>query len=221
MSTQILIIGVGGIGSLLTEHVTRAISFSGLNEQADNLEITLMDGDVVELRNLPHQQFDHQDLSTHKVVATKHRVETAGLASVSGINVIAVSENFSNKTDLSMYDLVIVAVDREEPRNIVHLNAKQWLDLRARGDGFVMWSHQDDLHVLNSLPKLPVGTSTSCQLEGAVQNGNIQFGFALAAAHGAQWVVQWLRGASTPSGKMYSIHMGELPLPETIQELIE
>ena len=221
MSTQILIIGVGGIGSLLTEHVTRAIAFSGLNEQADNLEITLMDGDVVESRNLPHQQFDHQDLSTHKVVATKHRIGTAGLTSVSGINVIAVAENFSNKTDLSMYDLVIVAVDREEPRNIVHLNAKQWLDLRARGDGFVMWSHQDDLHVLNSLPKLPVGTSTSCQLEGAVQNGNIQFGFALAAAHGAQWVVRWLRGASTPSGKMYSIHMGELPLPETIQELIE
>ena len=77
MSTQILIIGVGGIGSLLTEHVTRAIAFSGLNEQADNLEITLVDGDVVELRNLPHQQFDHQDLSTHKVVAMTPSMATS------------------------------------------------------------------------------------------------------------------------------------------------
>jgi len=58
-------------------------------------------------------------------------------------------------------------------------------------------------------------------LDEAVESGNIQFGFALAAAHGAQWIIQWLRGASVPSGKMYSIHMGELPLPEIAQELVE
>ena len=116
---------------------------------------------------------------------------------------------------------MVVAVDREEPRTLVHSNAKNWLDLRARGDGFVMWSHKDPPHVLDSLPKLPEGTSTSCQLADAVESGNIQFGFALAAAHGAQWIIQWLRGASTPSGKLYSIHMGELPLPEITPELIE
>ena len=138
-----------------------------------------------------------------------------------GAELAVIAENFSAQTDLSKYDLVVVAVDREEPRNLVHANAKHWLDLRARGDGFVMWSYQDDLRVLDCIPKLPEGTSTSCQLEEAVETGNIQFGFALAAAHGAQWIVQWLRGASTPSGKMYSIHMGELPLPEITQELVE
>ena len=129
--------------------------------------------------------------------------------------------NFTGRITLEGYDLVIVAVDREEPRRLVHRNATQWLDLRARGDGFVMWSHLDDLQILNLLPKLSEGKSASCQLDGAIETGNIQFGFALAAAHGAQWVVQWLRGGSPPSGKMYSIHMGELPMPEPSQGLVE
>ena len=221
MNTRILIIGAGGIGSLLAEHVTRAFAFSGLNDLVGNLEVTLMDGDVVEERNLPHQQFGHSDQLLPKVVAIQQRLEAAGITIGNGVEFVGIAENFSAVTDLSKYDLVVVAVDREEPRNLVHANAKHWLDLRARGDGFVMWSYQGNLRVLDGIPKLPEGTSTSCQLEEAVEMGNIQFGFALAAAHGAQWVVQWLRGATVPPGKMYSIHMGELPLPEISQELVE
>ena len=221
MNTRILIIGAGGIGSLLAEHVTRAFAFSGLNELVGNLEVTLMDGDVVESRNLPHQQFGHSDQSLPKVVAIQQRLEATGITTGNGVELVGIAENFSAVTDLSKYDLVVVAVDREEPRDLVHANAKHWLDLRARGDGFVMWSYQGDLRVLDGIPKLPEGTSTSCQLEEAVEMGNIQFGFALAAAHGAQWMIQWLRGATVPPGKMYSIHMGELPLPEISQELVE
>ena len=221
MNTRILVIGAGGIGSLLAEHVTRAFAFSGLNELIGSIEMTLMDSDVIESRNLPHQQFSHRDQSQHKVTAIQQRLEAAGMAIENRVELVGIAENFSVETDISKYDLVVVAVDREEPRNLVHANAKHWLDLRARGDGFVMWSHQDDLCVLDCIPKLSEGTSTSCQLEEAVETGNIQFGFALAAAHGAQWIVQWLRGASTPSGKMYSIHMGQLPLPETTQGLVE
>lgn len=220
MSTQILVIGAGGIGSLLAEHIARAFAFSGLSEDAI-VNLTMMDGDVVEPRNLPHQQFSHDSLSQPKVSIVRNRLMTIGITSHSAIKVDAIVENFSAETDLSKYQLVIVAVDREEPRKIVHSNAKQWLDLRARGDGFVIWSHLDDIQTLDSLPTLPEGTSASCQLDGAIETGNIQFGFALAAAHGAQWVVQWLRGGSPPSGRMYSIHMGELPVPKPPQELVE
>lgn len=219
--TRILMIGAGGIGSLLAGHVGRAFAYSGLSEQVGSLEMTLMDGDVVEPRNLPHQQFTQNDHSKPKVIAIHENLGAAGFFSVNSVNILTISKDFSAQIDLSIYDLVVVAVDREEPRALVHSNAKNWLDLRARGDGFVMWSHKDPLHVLDSLPKLPEGTSTSCQLADAVESGNIQFGFALAAAHGAQWIIQWLRGASTPSGKLYSIHMGELPLPEITPELIE
>ena len=58
----------------------------------------------------------------------------------------------------------------------------------------------------------------SCQQEGAVENGNIEMGYALAAAHGAQWVVQRLRrvlGEPTraPPARMYSLTFGELQFP--------
>jgi hypothetical protein len=220
MKKQVLVIGAGGIGSLLVEHLARAFAFSGLSE-THILNLTMMDSDVVESRNLPHQQFCHDNLSQPKVSIVRDRVMTIGITSQSVIKVNAIVEDFSAETDLSKYDLVVVAVDREEPRKIVHSKANEWLELRARGDGFVMWSHLDDIQILDSLPKLPEGTSASCQLDGAIETGNIQFGFALAAAHGAQWVVQWLRGGSKPSGKMYSIHMGELPIPEPQQGLVE
>ena len=219
--TRILMIGGGGIGSLLAGHVGRAFAYSGMSEQVGSLEMTLMDGDVVEPRNLPHQQFTQNDHSKPKVIAIHENLAAAGFFSVNSVNILSIPEDFSAQIDLSKYDLVVVAVDREEPRTLVHSNAKHWLDLRARGDGFVMWSHKDPLHVLDSLPKLPEGTSTSCQLDEAIESGNIQFGFALAAAHGAQWIIQWLRGANPPPGKMYSIHMGELPLPEITPGLIE
>ena len=67
-------------------------------------------------------------------------------------------------------------------------------------------------------PPLPDGESASCQLEGAVETGNIQFGFAEAASHGAQWVIQWLRGAKVPPSRTYTIHMGDLPLPQVTEE---
>ncbi len=215
MRTNILIIGAGGIGGLLANHVTRAFAFSGLNELIGDLEVTLMDGDVVEERNLPHQQFSGKEVTRPKPTAIYHQLINQGIHTRT---LLPVLHNFSEETDLSEYDLVVVAVDREEPRNLVHANAKHWLDLRARGDGFVMWSYRDDLRVLDSLPKLSEGASTSCQLEDAVESGNIQFGFALAAAHGAQWVVQWLQGNEVPDGRMYSVHMGQLPLPSIEEE---
>ena len=210
--TKILVIGSGGIGGLLTLHVSRAIAFSQWPHGV--VEITLMDGDIVEERNLPHQQFTPEDIGKPKVYALDKY-----LCNLSEhVQFTPVASNFSNDTNLSEYDLVVVAVDREEPRQLVHENAKCWLDLRATGDGFVMWSHMDDLDVLNLFPKLQPGESASCQHENAVETGHIQFGFALAAAHGAQWIIQWLRNSLVPPCRTYTIHMGELPLP-TVDEV--
>ncbi|DAC62998.1 MAG TPA: hypothetical protein D7I10_02940 [Candidatus Poseidoniales archaeon] len=214
---SILIIGAGGIGGLLLDLLSRSISFSGSFE----VKISIMDGDVVEQRNLPHQRFSISDLGNHKVHALNDYLQHLVYTADNGVMIDPICTNFSGKIELEEFDLIIVAVDCEEPRRIVHANANQWLDLRARGDGFVIWSHLDNLEILDSLPKLPEGISASCQLDGAIETGNIQFGFALAAAHGAQWVIQWLRGGNPPSGKMYSIHMGELPMPEPSQGSVE
>lgn len=217
MNSRILVIGAGGIGGLLAAHVTRAFAFSGLC-RVGNLEMALMDGDVVDERNLPHQKFGANDVGEPKVEALVRQLRDVGITEERGVHLLPVAVDFSADTDLSKYDLVVVAVDREEPRRLVHENAEAWLDLRCRGDGFLMWSHLDDIRVLNMFPPLPDGESASCQLEGAVETGNIQFGFAEAASHGAQWVIQWLRGAKVPPGRTYTIHMGDLPLPQVTEE---
>jgi hypothetical protein len=202
----VLVIGAGGIGGLLVDLLARAIAESGFNEQVGPVSLTVMDGDTVEARNLPHQRFSRTDIGRPKVIALIDSISIYG-----GIELIPVAEDFSAETDISAYDLVVVAVDSERPRDLVHARAKHWLDLRSTGDGFVMFSHETDLDILDNHPRVPEGVSAGCQLGDAIEKGNIQFGFALAATVGAQWVIQWLRGSATPTSRMYSIHMGLLP----------
>lgn len=203
---RILVIGAGGIGGLLVDLVARAIAESGFNEQAPPVSLTVMDGDVVEARNLPHQRFSKTDIGRPKVLAL---IDSIGISD--GIELIPIVQDFSAETDLSVYDLVVVAVDSEQPRDLVRARAKHWLDLRSTGDGFVLFSHETDPEIIANHPRAPDGVSASCQLGDAIEKGNIQFGFALAATFGAQWVIQWLRGSATPVSRMYSIHMGPLP----------
>ena len=202
----VLVIGAGGIGGLLVDLVARAIAESGFNEQIGPVSLTVMDGDIVEARNLPHQRFSRTDIGRPKVIALTDSLDVSN-----GIELIPIAEDFSEETDTSTYDLVVVAVDSERPRDLVHVRAKHWLDLRSTGDGFVMFSHETEPEILDNHPRSPEGVSASCQLGDAIEKGNIQFGFALAATIGAQWVIQWLRGSTTPTSRMYSIHMGTLP----------
>ena len=215
---KMLIVGVGGIGGAFTELVTRAAAFSNLTSKIGPITISLMDADLVENHNLPHQRFSTKDIGRPKVEALANQLRDAGVDESQGVILNPIVENLSSDTDLSEYDIVVIAVDREEPRRLVHENAKAWLDLRCRGDGFLMWSHLDDIRVLNRFPALADGESASCQLEGAIEDGNIQFGFVNAASHGAQWLIQWLRGSQVPSARTYSIHMGNLPLPFRLEE---
>ena len=217
MNTQkILIVGAGGIGGLLCDLTSRALAFSGQDEQqtTPNVQLTIMDSDIVEEHNLPHQRFTANDVGKPKVEVIVNSLHNVGVTEDSGVELIPLTEDLTDSTNLSIYDLVVVAVDRDSPRKQVPQNAAHWVDLRARGDGFVIWNSRDDYHILDALPKLPANTSASCQLEGAIETSNIQFGFALAAAHGAQGVVQWLRDSTSPPGRIYSTYMGELPFPE-------
>ena len=63
----VLVVGAGGIGGLLVDLVSRAISESGFNEQMGRVSLTVMDGDLVEARNLPHQRFSRIDIGRPKV----------------------------------------------------------------------------------------------------------------------------------------------------------
>ena len=106
------------------------------------------------------------------------------------------------------YDIIVVAVDRQEPRDLVHSSDAQWVDLRCQGDGWMLIDSDTNRSILNKIPnnKQPVG----CQLPGAIENGNIEFGFAAVAALGAQWVMQKLRIINGHQSKTPKFSMGYL-----------
>lgn len=200
---KVLLIGAGGIGSHLTDLLCRGLHGHGL-------DLTLMDGDVVEERNLAHQRFHPNDTGRAKadVLAQRHASE--------GHIITAVAENLRSSEQLSGYDLIVVAVDRPEPRRLVHATDVPWIDLRSTGRGMLVLTHLDAPERIAS--QTPDHAPASCQAEGVLEAGFVQVGFALAAAVGAQWVIDHLvHGRSPAKAMMMDAAYGGLsfgPLPE-------
>jgi len=195
---KLLVVGLGGIGSQLTELIVPALEISGLN-----VELHLMDNDVVDESNLAHQRFSREDKDSPKVEALQQRYQRYG-----NIKTLAHNNNLTTQSQLNGYDLIVVAVDRQEPRNLVHNSDAYWVDLRCQGDGWLLIDSDTNTSILNKIPnnKQPVG----CQLPGAIESGNIEFGFAAVAALGAQWVIQKLRIINGHQSKTPKFSMGYL-----------
>ena len=195
---KLLVVGLGGIGSQLTELMVPALEISGLN-----VELHLMDNDVVDESNLAHQRFSSEDKDSPKVEALQQRYQR-----YQQVKTIAHNNNLTTPSQLKGYDIIVVAVDRQEPRNLVHSSDAHWVDLRCQGDGWMLIDSEINTSILNKIPnnKQPVG----CQLPGAIENGNIEFGFAAVAALGAQWVMQKIRMLAGHKSKTPKFSMGYL-----------
>ena len=195
---KILVVGLGGIGSQLTELIVPALDISGLN-----VELNLMDGDVVENNNLAHQRFSSEDENSPKVEVLQQRYQR-----YEHVKTIAHNNNLTTQSQLEGYDIIVVAVDRQEPRNLVHKSDAHWVDLRCQGDGWFLIDSDTNKSILDKIPnnKQPVG----CQLPGAIESGNIEFGFAAVAALGAQWVMQKLRIINGHQSRTPKFSMGYL-----------
>ena len=195
---KLLVVGLGGIGSQLTELIVPALDISGLN-----VELYLMDNDVVDESNLAHQRFSREDKNIPKVEALQQRYQR-----YEHVKTIAHNNNLTVQSQLEGYDIIVVAVDRQEPRNLVHSSDAHWVDLRCQGDGWMLIDSDTNTSILNKIPnnKQPVG----CQLPGAIESGNIEFGFAAVAALGAQWVMQKLRIINGHQSKTPKFSMGYL-----------
>ena len=200
---KILVVGLGGIGSQLTELIVPALDISGLN-----VELNLMDGDVVENNNLAHQRFSSEDENSPKVEVLQQRYQR-----YKHVKTIAHNNNLTTQSQLEGYDIIVVAVDRQEPRNLVHKSDAHWVDMRCQGDGWLLIDSDTNKSILDKIPnnKQPVG----CQLPGAIESGNIEFGFAAVAALGAQWVIQKIRmlrghNSTTPKFGMGYLTHGQM-----------
>ena len=208
----ITIVGAGGIGSNLLPHLARALSAGELIENIGPVRIRIIDGDIVEQGNLQHQNFTTNDVNSFKtdsIVNPLKHLESQFL------QIESITENVRGPMHIVDSDLVIVAVDSMLVRRLVHRYADFWLDLRCQGDGYIALDYRMDPVEVTKLTPLD-SASASCQLPGAIESGNIQFGHLLAGAHGSQWVIQFLRiisgevTASLPAPQTANISFGTL-----------
>tara|TARA_B110000003_G_scaffold276182_1_gene321354 strand:- start:5540 stop:6751 length:1212 start_codon:yes stop_codon:yes gene_type:complete len=193
------IIGAGGIGSNLACILYPALQQGQLVEKIGDIRIRIYDSDIVEKNNLPHQKFSISDVGDLKVFSICNRLwSNVDKSNPNRPNIILDPSPWDIRTqsDLDDCNVVVVAVDSHQARKVVHHNkkCKYWLDLRCLGDGYIALDDSVKNSVVSQLT--PVQESQSCQLTGAIESGNIQFGYMSAATHGAQWIIQCLRAIS-------------------------
>jgi len=212
---QITIIGAGGIGSHLIGNLIPALHRGSLWEHA-RMTVRVYDSDIVSTENTAHQRFSSEHIGMHKVNAIS---ESLSHYLDEGLEIEPCAWDVREPNDISSSDLVVVAVDSHEARMAVHSNGGLWLDLRCRGDGFIALDFRVGEDEVSEMT--PRQQSASCQLDGAIETGNIQFGHLSAAAHGAQWVVQCMRAlvggemAMPPLPQAANITLGTLSRIET------
>ena len=109
------------------------------------------------------------------------------------LEIVPHGKDVREKEDIEDNNLIVVCVDSSDARIVVHSTNSKWLDLRCRGDNFMSIDYTTKKNVIKSITDIDQKPG-SCQYEGALESGNIQFGFMYAASFGAQWVIQNLRG---------------------------
>jgi len=207
----ISVIGCGGIGNNLLSGLIPALHRGALIESTARVTVFVYDSDIVGEENLAHQGFMPGDLGIPKVRACERRLRPF---LSDKLRLVPCEWDIRSDADLEPSDLVVVAVDASEARRVAHATGGFWLDLRCRGDGYIAFDHTVDPDFVRAktLDQPPL----SCQMDGAIESGNIQFGHLCAAAHGAQWALQWLRfltgedRAPIPAPRAASLTFGEL-----------
>ena len=207
---NIAIIGVGGIGSNLAGLLVPSLAQGDLVKQFGKIIINLYDSDEVEEENIYHQRFSPSNIGEKKVVATYRNLTCF---ENKNLRIIPHPIDVRDEQDIIQNDLMVVCVDSSDARIVVHSTDSIWLDLRCRGDNFMSIDHtikNSEIHKVTDKEQ----ESGSCQYEGALSSGNIQFGFMYAASFGAQWVIQNLRKIKknilTPFPRSESITYGTL-----------
>ena len=211
-SVGICIIGAGGIGANLMRLLAPALAMNPVVERVGGVSVSIVDSDVIDAGNIRHQPFTSGDIGKMKVSALVDSIQDLQSDS---LNFHANEFDVRRPEDLKDYDIVVACVDSSPARMATHSRGGRWLDLRCRGDAFMALDHRVEPELVEGMTDPDQGPG-SCQFEGAVESGNIQFGHVWASAHGCQWIIQCLReiagevGAMLPYPKSESIAFGTL-----------
>lgn len=186
---NIAIVGVGGIGSNLVSLIVPSLSQGRLSQKYNMININLYDSDKVEEENIFHQRFNHSNIDETKVLATKKNLKSF---ESDKLQIIPNEKDVREIKDIEGNELIVVCVDSSAARIVTHSTNSKWLDLRCRGDNFMAVDDTTEESVVKSITDANQKPG-SCQYDGALDSGNIQFGFMYAASFGAQWIIQNMR----------------------------
>jgi hypothetical protein len=185
---KIGIIGCGGIGSYFVRSLSEVIKkdIAGFNK-INPMAVDLIDFDLVEEKNFSYTIFDVEHIGNLKAEV---------LEDITGFKAVEEQITDLHKDDLIEYDLIILAVDNNEVRQIVYNSGVTFLDLRASGKTFMAYLTSKTLDIDKEYLNLTEddGSKGGCQREEDLEDRHIQFGNKIVAEVGIQVLADYLRG---------------------------
>ena len=184
---RVLLVGCGGIGGFLVEHVNRA--FLDSMDMENDCSFDIADPDIVEPKNA-WQNFVINDMGVNKALALKRRYAHVGKAITTPI--------FGLPSELKGYDIVIMAVDNFIARGGIirycYEHNVEFIDLRAEGNmAFALPKTGDLLDDLGTLDPNDKKAG-SCQIHDPHETGNVDYGCKVSAAIGLVMLMNLLNG---------------------------
>jgi len=188
---KILVIGLGGIGSYLIEHLHRLVMNGQI--ELEEVDITMADSDQVEMKNIKYQNFGQSEVMKNKAMVLGKRYGFRSIATA-----------ISSEEDIKDYNLIILCVDNNETRKLVYeyclTNKADFIDLRAEGRAVAVFGNTSKEETEKIVRELDTKSGNrSCQLDFELKNGVIQNGNVIVAAIGSQIVLNKLRGEANPA----------------------
>lgn len=190
---KVMVVGAGGNGSWFLQHIARLIH---KDQIPTSISFTVFDGDDVEKKNTLYQDYSLTDVLENKADVMANRYDF----------LTAVPKFVKTDKDLAPFDVIICCVDNRDFRELMFKHVykhpeKYWIDVRAEGQGIVIYTKNKKLTLEDMLKTLPGkdAKATSCQREFELSNGIVQLGNQIAAIITAQYFLNFIRGEENPA----------------------
>lgn len=173
---SVYLIGVGGIGSWMTQF----LRYYADREQLNEMDLTIVDPDIVEKKNLMYSNFLSEDIGKPKAEVLSKRYKFNYKL-----------DKITKQSQLDKVDIIVLAVDNSQARDLVYKSEHFWIDCRSKGMGYSVFfkSKQTKNNTLN-LKR----AAESCQYENRLVEGLIDNGNVISAIMGVSQILNYFRG---------------------------
>ena len=181
---NIAVVGAGGIGSWMAEFLYKAKQGKQIPLTT---QITLIDFDSVEQKNLAYQNFTFNDLTRMKAEALANRFYFKSQV-----------KRVQSAEDLAGFDMIILCVDNSLVRKLVfetcETSGVPWIDLRCneRNIGYYIKSKKNTLaEMLKTIGN--TDEKGSCQRPVDMEKDRIHYACVIIASYGLQVLLNMIR----------------------------